>query len=209
MGKALLICMLIAAGVFGALLLFNHASTSTVATINVNLTPSPTPYHIVIATPSAEPSSQASSSSTVNQLATTATISTSKGDVVLTLFPDAAPIAVANFVKKAQSGFYKGLDFHRVEDWVIQGGDPKGNGTGGNDIQTELNNKPFVAGSLGVAAHAGPDGKTINNDAQFFIVKSDATWLNGQYTNFGMVTSGMDVVNKIAIGDKILGITVQ
>ncbi len=212
MGKALFVAMFIAAIVFGGLFLFNHAGTSNLQNINVNIKPSPTPYHIVIATPSGilTPSASPSSAATMEKpTAKQATITTSKGDIVLTLYPDVAPIAVANFVKKAQSGFYNGLDFHRVENWVIQGGDPKGNGTGGNDMQTELNSKPFVTGSLGMAGHPGPDGKTINNDAQFFIVKSDSSWLNGQYTNFGIVKAGMDVVQKIAIGDKILGITIQ
>ncbi len=211
MGKALLIAMLIAVVVFGGLYLFNHATSPNIQNIKVNLTPSPTPYHLVVASPSAMPTSGTTTppAATVEKPVTSATITTSKGVIVLTLYPDVAPIAVANFAKKAQAGFYNGLDFHRVEDWVIQGGDPKGDGTGGADMQTELNNKPFVTGSLGMAGHAGPDGKTINNDAQFFIVKSDASWLNGQYTNFGIVTSGMDVVQKIAIGDKILGISVQ
>lgn len=70
----------------------------------------------------------------------------------------------------------------------------------------ELNNKSFVAGSLGVAR--GED-INISNDSQFFITKTDASWLNSQYTNFGIVTQGMDVVNKIEIGDKILGISLQ
>lgn len=211
MGKALVIAMIIAAAVFGGLFLFNRSTNPPVQNVKVNLTPSPTPYHIVIATPSATSNLATPSPTVTTQIptATSAIISTAKGDIVLTLYPDVAPLAVANFAKKAQSGFYNGLDFHRVEDWVIQGGDPKGDGTGGNDMQTELNNKPFVTGSLGMAGHAGPDGKTINNDAQFFIVKSDSSWLNGNYTNFGIVKSGMDVVNKIAIGDKILGITIQ
>lgn len=138
-----------------------------------------------------------------------ATIKTSQGDITLTLFRSDAPGTVANFVNKAKSGFYKNLIFHRVEDWVIQGGDPAGTGTGGSDMPTELNQKSFITGSLGVAGHQGADGKIINNDAQFFITKSDATWLNGQYTNFGIVTSGIDVVNKIKIGDKILAVTIQ
>lgn len=210
MGKALLIAIVIAAAVFGGLLLFNHQSTNNLNAVAVNLTPSPTPYHLILATPSAAISGVNSSTSADTQnLPTSATIETAKGNITLQLFPAVAPIAVANFTKKAESGFYNGLDFHRVEDWVIQGGDPLGNGTGGKDMQTELNNKPFVAGSLGVAAHPGTNGKNINNDAQFFITKTDASWLNGQYTNFGIVTSGMDVVNKIAIGDKIIGITVQ
>lgn len=70
----------------------------------------------------------------------------------------------------------------------------------------EFNNKPFVAGSIGAASRN--DGKT-QNDAQFFITKKEAVWLNGQYTNFGIVKKGMDVVQKLEINDKILGITVE
>lgn len=136
----------------------------------------------------------------------TATIKTAKGDIILTLYGKDAPHTVQNFIDKAKSGFYNGLTFHRVEDWVIQGGDPQGNGTGGGKMPTELNDKPFVQGSLGVAR--GGD-ISVSNDSQFFITKSDASWLNNQYTNFGIVTEGMDVVNKIAIGDKIQSITID
>lgn len=134
-----------------------------------------------------------------------AVIKTSKGDITLTLFSDKAPNTVKNFSDKVKSGFYNNLTFHRVEDWVIQGGDPSGNGTGGGKMPTELNSEPFIVGSLGVAR--GQDIK-VSNDAQFFITKTDASWLNNQYTNFGIVTSGMDVVKKIEIGEKILGISI-
>jgi peptidyl-prolyl cis-trans isomerase B (cyclophilin B) len=113
---------------------------------------------------------------------------------------------IANFETKANSGYFNNLTFHRVENWVIQGGDPAGNGTGGGDMTAEYNQLPFTAGALGVAR--GGD-KAINNDSQFFIVKSDASNLNGEYTNFGQVTEGMDVVNQIAIGDKINKVTVE
>lgn len=135
-----------------------------------------------------------------------ATITTSKGEIVMTLYPEVAPKTVSNFVTKAQSGFYNNLTFHRVEDWVIQGGDPDGNGTGGGNMATELNSKPFVKGSLGVAR--GGDIK-VSNDSQFFITKTPADWLDNQYTNFGIVTEGMDVVEKIAIGDKIISVSVE
>lgn len=137
---------------------------------------------------------------------TTATIQTSKGTIELELYEDKAPGTVANFVKKAKEGFYKNLTFHRVEDWVIQGGDPLGNGTGGGKMPTELNDVPFVAGSLGVAR--GGDIK-VSNDSQFFICTTDCNWLTGQYTNFGKVTKGMDIVKKIAINDKILGVLTE
>jgi len=135
-----------------------------------------------------------------------ATIHTSKGDIDLTLFGDQAPNTVRNFIIKADTNYYKGLIFHRVENWVIQGGDPNGNGTGGGQMAAEQTTAPFVEGSLGVARGGNPQ---INNDSQFFITKTDASWLNGQYTNFGIVTSGMDVVDSMQIGDKILGITIN
>jgi peptidyl-prolyl cis-trans isomerase B (cyclophilin B) len=135
-----------------------------------------------------------------------AVIKTTKGDIEVLLRADAAPNTVVNFIVKADSGFYKNLLFHRVEDWVVQGGDPKGDGTGGGQMQTELNILPFTAGSLGVARR---NDIRVSNDAQFFITKTDANWLDQQYTNFGHVTAGMDVVNKISVGDKILGITVE
>lgn len=141
-----------------------------------------------------------------------ATIKTSKGNIEVILFGKEAQKTVANFITKSKIGYYKNLLFHRVEDWVIQGGDPTGSGAGGNAIQTELNSQPFVTGSLGMAASSQMQmgqGVRVSNDSQFFIVKNDADWLNGQYTNFGIVTDGMDIVNKIKIGDKILGITVE
>lgn len=164
----------------------------------VNQSPSPTQILNITPAKTSTPSSQTE--------ATSAIIKTAKGDIELTLYPKDAPNTVANFVNKAKSGFYANKIFHRVEDWVIQGGDPLGNGTGGGKMATELNNKPFVVGSLGVAR--GGDMK-ISNDAQFFITKTEASWLNNQYTNFGVVTKGMDVANKIDVGSKILGITTQ
>lgn len=137
----------------------------------------------------------------------TAIVKTSKGNITLTLYGEDAPYAVANFIKKTKDGFYNNLIFHRVEGWVIQGGDPTGTGMGGGKIASELNDKPFVEGSLGLART--PVSKDISNDSQFFITKNDASHLNGDYVNFGIVTEGMDVVNQIAIGDKILGITIQ
>lgn len=168
-----------------------------------SIKPSPTPTPLQGMTPQLNSPVVATVSA---PLASKATIQTSKGEIVLTLYPQGAPKTVENFTNKAKSGFYKDLVFHRVEDWVVQGGDPKGNGTGGGNMKTELNNKPFVIGSLGVAR--GPD-INVSNDAQFFITKKEASWLNQQYTNFGMVETGMDVVEKLEIGDMILGISVQ
>lgn len=142
----------------------------------------------------------------IKQASVTATMKTSKGDIGMELYGSDSPITVLNFVIKAQQNYYNNLTFHRVEDWVVQGGDPKGDGTGGGNLPTEFNNRPFVRGSIGVARRDDPK---VQNDSQFFITKTDSPHLNGQYTNFGTVTSGMDVVDKIEIGDKILGITVN
>ncbi len=136
----------------------------------------------------------------------TATITTGKGTIIIELFPDAAPNTVANFASKASSNFYNGLIFHRIEDWVAQGGDPLGNGTGGGEMPTELNNNPFIRGSVGVARR---DDINISNDSQFFITKTDASHLDSLYTNFGQVTSGMEVVDALIIGDKIISIIVE
>jgi cyclophilin family peptidyl-prolyl cis-trans isomerase len=136
-------------------------------------------------------------------------IETSKGTIVCSLATDAGAgvsKTIANFEEKASSGFFNGLTFHRVENWVIQGGDPTGTGAGGGKIQAEYNMLPFNPGALGVAR--GPD-RRLNSDCQFFIVKTDANFLNGDYTNFGQVIEGMDVVKKIAIGDKMSSVRIE
>lgn len=133
-----------------------------------------------------------------------ATIKTTKGEITVELYAKDAPNTVQNFLQKAKSGYYAGLTFHRVESWVVQGGDPKGNGTGGGTMPTELSEHTFEIGSLGVAR--GGD-INVSNDSQFFICTDDCSWLTGQYTNFGKVIKGMDVVKKIVVGDKMLSIS--
>jgi len=126
----------------------------------------------------------------------TATIHTSMGDIELELFAEDAPKTVENFTKLAGDGFYDGLVFHRViPDFMIQGGCPRGDGTGdaGYKFEDEFNDHPIVRGTLAMA-NAGPN----TNGSQFFIVTAEATpWLDGKHTAFGQVTSGMDVVDKI------------
>ncbi len=139
--------------------------------------------------------------------ATQATINTTKGAIKIEFYTKETPNTVKNFITKAITGYYKNLTFHRVENWVIQGGDPKGNGTGGGDMPTEISTRTFTRGSLGIART--PADIRISNDSQFFITKIASPHLNGQYTNFGIVKEGMDVVDKIEIGDKILSITVN
>ncbi len=176
---------------------------------SLKLTPTATPVSNEYATSSATPKATTSATpattskgKTMSQ--TIAQIETDKGIIEVELYPEKAPNTVKNFLDKAASGYYKGLKFHRVEDWVIQGGDPLGNGTGGGKMTTELNDLAFVDGSLGVAR--GGDIK-VSNDSQFFICTTDCGWLDGQYTNFGKVIKGMDIAKKVAIGDTILSIS--
>jgi len=205
MNKIAIFAVAVFLGVVGFLVLSNQQSSKP-ATSDIDFSLSPTGIPTLAVDAQTEVSPAAQTTPAEIPSVSTATIKTSKGDIVVELYSQDAPNTVANFAQKAASDYYKNLTFHRVEDWVVQGGDPKGNGTGGGNMPTELNQKPFVIGSLGVA-RAG-DIK-VSNDSQFFITKKDSSFLNGQYTNFGMVTAGMDVVDKMAIGDKILGITVE
>lgn len=201
-GKFIIVVALILLGLFGVFMINTKITKTETANQNSTLSlPSinPSPSQIQTLNPTSSPAKDISKE-------VTAVVRTERGDITITLYPKDAPNTVANFVQKAKSGFYNNLIFHRVEDWVIQGGDPDGNGTGGGNMPVEFNNQPFIIGSLGVASRG--DGK-VQNDSQFFITKNGASWLNGQYTNFGIVTKGMDIVNKIQIGDKILEISVE
>ena len=126
----------------------------------------------------------------------TATLHTNHGPIAVELFDEDAPKTVANFVKLAGDGFYDGVIFHRIiPDFMIQGGDPTGTGSGGPGYQfeDEFNSRPVVRGALAMA-NAGPN----TNGSQFFIVTADACpWLDGKHTVFGRVTDGMDVVTEI------------
>ena len=138
-----------------------------------------------------------------------AAVTTKDGQIVLKLYSKEAPNTVANFIKKADSGFYKNLIFHRViAGFMAQGGDPTGTGTGGGQIASEINNIPFVRGTIGLAR--GGD-KAISNDSQFFIcfTTEGCQHLTSDYVNFGEVVSGLDVLDKIQQGDKIINITSQ
>ncbi|HLY85588.1 MAG TPA: peptidylprolyl isomerase [Gaiellaceae bacterium] len=127
----------------------------------------------------------------------TATLHTNHGAVELELYDEDAPKTVENFRKLAEDGFYDGVIFHRViPDFMIQGGDPTGTGTGGPGYQfeDEFNSHPVARGALAMA-NAGPN----TNGSQFFVVTADACpWLDGKHTVFGGVTSGMDVVDAIS-----------
>jgi cyclophilin family peptidyl-prolyl cis-trans isomerase len=137
-----------------------------------------------------------------------ATITTSKGVITLCLDPGLAPNTVNNFVFLARNQFYDGLKFHRVvADFVIQGGDPKGDGTGGPGYQ--FNDEP-VKGEYTAGAVAMANSGANTNGSQFFICTVDDTKkLAKSYNLFGYVSSGMEVVRKIAVGDVMTSVTVQ
>ncbi len=126
----------------------------------------------------------------------TATLHTNHGPVRVELFADDAPKTVENFERLARDGFYDGLAFHRViPDFMIQGGCPRGDGTGGPGytFEDEINEHKVVRGALAMA-NAGPD----TNGSQFFIVTTDAApWLDGKHTVFGAVAGGMEAVDAI------------
>lgn len=130
------------------------------------------------------------------------------GKIEAELYPDLAPITVANFVKLANAKFYDGLSFHRVEPgFVIQGGDPNGNGSGGPGwtIKGEFTTKKkHVHGTLSMARTPDPDSA----GSQFFICLGDTPNLDGQYALFGQVTKGLDVVDGVVKGDKMKSVRI-
>lgn len=137
-----------------------------------------------------------------------AKIETNKGTIEVKFTPDKTPVTVANFVNLSERGFYNGLTFHRViADFMIQGGDPSGNGTGGPGYQFKDEFDPSLKhtgpGTLSMA-NAGPG----TNGSQFFITHVATPWLDGHHTVFGQVTKGQEVVNAIQQGDKIIKITI-
>ncbi|MBT8422864.1 MAG: peptidylprolyl isomerase [Gammaproteobacteria bacterium] len=137
------------------------------------------------------------------------TMETNKGTIEIELFAAAAPMTVNNFVFLTQEGYYDGVSFHRViADFVIQGGDPTGTGSGGPGYRfgDEFEGNPHVheRGSLSMA-NAGPG----TNGSQFFICHSPQPHLDGRHTVFGKVTEGLDVVDQIAEGDEMVKVTVS
>lgn len=133
-------------------------------------------------------------------------IQTAKGIIEIQIYPD-VPITASNFILLAANGFYDGLIFHRLENgFVIQGGDPKGNGTGGPgyQFQDEAVTREYLRGTVAMA-NAGPN----TNGSQFFILLADHPELPKQYTIFGQVIAGQDVVEKLAVGDIMQKVVVQ
>jgi len=141
-----------------------------------------------------------------------ATITTSKGNIVVALDASAAPQTANNFVFLANQGFFDGLTFHRVvPGFVIQGGDPLGNGTGGPGYTVPAEIKlPHVEGAIAMARLGDQQNpQRASSGSQFYITLAPTPQLDGAYTAFGKVTSGMDVVKKIAIGDVIQTIVIS
>lgn len=134
-------------------------------------------------------------------------LTTEKGDIVFETYADTAPMAVSNFIYLANSTYFNGLTFHRREEgFVIQGGDPNGNGTGGPGYRfdDELDDEYTYERGIVAMANSGPN----TNGSQFFIMLGD-TALPKAYSIFGKVIEGMDVVDAIAVGDKMTTVTVE
>lgn len=138
----------------------------------------------------------------------TATFNTSRGPIQVELYPDKAPLTVANFVNLAKRGFYDGLNFHRViPDFMIQGGCPEGSGRGGPGYRFEDETNNGVRHERGVLsmANAGPN----TNGSQFFITHVATPWLDGKHTVFGKVVSGLETVDAVKQGDTIDSVVIE
>ena len=137
-----------------------------------------------------------------------ATFDTDRGTVRAELFPEKAPLTVANFVNLARRGFYDGLNFHRViPDFMIQGGCPQGTGTGGPGYKFEDETNNGVKHERGVLsmANAGPN----TNGSQFFITHIKTDWLDGKHTVFGKVVEGLEAVDAVKQGDAIKSVKIE
>ena len=137
-----------------------------------------------------------------------AVFDTDRGQIKVELYPEKAPLTVASFVNLARKGFYDGLNFHRViPDFMIQGGCPKGTGTGGPGYKFEDETNNGVHHERGVLsmANAGPN----TNGSQFFITHVKTDWLDGKHTVFGKVTEGMEVVDAVKQGDTIKSVKIE
>ena len=159
---------------------------------------------MLFATAYAEPKHRKFTKEEIKKMAETkAVIETKFGNIELRFFPDVAPNHVNNFIELAKKGFYDGTTFHRViPGFMIQGGDPNSKGSDrskygiggpGYSLKAEFNNKTHKRGALSMARSADPDSA----GSQFFICVADSPFLDGKYTVFGEVVSGMDVVDKI------------
>jgi cyclophilin family peptidyl-prolyl cis-trans isomerase len=178
--------------------------------------PASTPVSVVTSSPTSSPSESAVTSGTAPDLTTdeaglskaVVTIETNKGVIKYRFYPNDAPHTVARMIELIRSGFYNGLTFHRVvPDFVIQGGDPQGNGTGGSGqkLKAEFNKRKHVPGAVAMARAQDPDSA----DSQFYITLGTIPHLDDNYTVFGQVIEGQEIVKQIAVGDKMTKVTVN
>jgi peptidyl-prolyl cis-trans isomerase B (cyclophilin B) len=148
-----------------------------------------------------------------------AILQTSKGTIFIELFPEEAPWHVTNFKYLADKGYFRNLSFHFFQrDYLIQGGDPRGNGTGGPgyDLPAEFSSRSHTLGTLGMARKPDVDSKTgkranperRSNGSQFHILLGDAPHMDGHYTVFGKVVGGFQTLSHLREGDKIVNLTV-
>ena len=127
-------------------------------------------------------------------------LNTSKGEIIINLMPEIAPVHVARIVELVKSGFYDGVIFHRIiPGFMAQTGDPKGNGTGGSgtNLKAEFSDYKYINGTVGMARTMDPNSA----DSQFFICFDGCGHLTGQYTVWGQVVTGMDVVEALNVGE--------
>lgn len=185
--------------VLSSLLISGCTTKESTTNTNMNLN--------TIPTPSEEATLSSKTQVNINPVVS---LKTKDGEILIKLYQDKAPNTVANFIKKADEGFYNGLLFHRViPGFMAQGGDPTGTGSGGGKQTSELNDVPFVRGSIGLARTA--ETKLVSNDSQFYIcfTTEGCQHLTSDYVNFGEVISGLEVLDMIQQGDKILEITTK
>lgn len=138
----------------------------------------------------------------------TVVLQTSQGVIKFKFYPQDAPNTVNRIIELIQQGFYNGLSFHRVvPGFVIQGGDPKGDGTGGSGqkLKAEFNQRRHIEGTVAMARAADPDSA----DSQFYVSLGTHPHLDRSYTIFGQVIEGMDVAKRIKVGDKIVSVQIQ
>jgi peptidyl-prolyl cis-trans isomerase B (cyclophilin B) len=136
-----------------------------------------------------------------------AVVTTAQGDIIVELYPEHAPLTVANFARLADSGFYDGLPFHRViSDFVAQGGDPRGDGWGGpgHTIPDEINGLRYEAGTVGMALSGRDSG-----GSQWFMTLAPQPHLDDRYTIFGRVVSGLAVAHSLLPGDRIENVSIE
>lgn len=208
---------LIALGLFSALFLLRGSQTRNeepvaIASPTVEATPSPSPTWTPSPTAGNEPrKSNPNPDLSVDASGlskATVILTTNKGQIRYKFYPQDAPNTVKRLVELINQGFYNGLTFHRVvPGFVVQGGDPVGNGTGGSGqrLKAEFNNRRHVEGAVAMARAADPDSA----DSQFYITLGTQPHLDHSYTVFGQVVEGMDVAQKLVPGDKMLSVVIE